>query len=202
NELCLAIKEWGIPCYIRVGYEFNGRWNGYDPAAYRQAFIRISTAFRENKVDNAALLWCFATDGGADFISFYPGDEYVDWWSIDLFSENHFADPKTTAFLDSALIHRKPVMIGESTPRKVSVQGGEQSWNRWFQPFFKLIKQHPHVKGFCYINWDWTTTRWSDWGDGRIEANSFIKEKFLDEMRSDLYLHGMKKKKLKKILKF
>ncbi len=202
KQFCLAIKEWGIPCYIRIGYEFNGRWNGYNPATYKEAFIKIAKAFKTYKVENAALLWCFATDGNADFTSYYPGDEYVDWWSIDLFSETHFTDPKTLAFLDSAMAHKKPVMIGESTSRKVNVQDGEKSWDRWFKPYFNLIQTNANIKGFCYINWDWSTTSWSDWGDGRIEINPIIKSNFQKEMTSDLYLHGLKKNMLKRHMKF
>lgn len=201
KQFCLAIKEWGIPCFIRVGYEFNGRWNGYNPATYKESFIKIAEAFKTYKVPNAALLWCFAADGNADFTSYYPGDQYVDWWSIDLFSETNLREPKTIAFLDSSLVHKKPVMIGESTPRKVSVQGGEVSWNRWFKPYFNLIHTYPNIKGFCYINWDWSKTSWPDWGDGRIEGNPVIKKKFIEELKSDLYLNGFKESKQKKYFK-
>ncbi|MBC8032936.1 MAG: glycoside hydrolase family 88 protein [Chitinophagaceae bacterium] len=190
NELCSVIKEWNIPCFIRVGYEFNGKWNGYNPSSYIEAFRRISSTFKKNNVRNAALLWCFAADGSADFSSYYPGNEFVDWWSIDLFSETHFTNPTTKAFLDSALVCKKPVMIGESTPRKVPVQEGAQCWERWFDPFFHLIHTYPNIKGFSYINWNWSTTRWSDWGDGRIEANEIIRTRYLNELKGDLYLNG------------
>ena len=201
KQFCLAIKEWGIPCYIRIGYEFNGRWNGYNPITYKEAFIRIAKAFKTYKVENAALLWCFAAEGSAEFMSYCSGDEYVDWWSIDLFSQGNMQDTRTIVFLDSSLVHKKPVLIGESTPKKVSFQGGEDSWNRWFKPYFNLTHNYPNIKDFSYINWDWNKTSWSDWGDGRVDANPIIHHRFVEELKSGLYLHGFKNNKLKKYLR-
>ena len=37
------------PAYIRIGYEFNGDWNGYDPETYPKAFARVATAVRATK---------------------------------------------------------------------------------------------------------------------------------------------------------
>ena len=35
-------------------------------------------------------------------------------------------------FMDNAGVHKKPVMIGETTPRNVGVLNGQTSWNQWF----------------------------------------------------------------------
>lgn len=202
EALCLALKDWEVPIFLRIGYEFNGQWNGYEPETYKKAFVRVVEALRRNKAENVAVVWCFATDGQAAFMPFYPGDDYVDWWAIDLFAETHFKDPKTTSFLDSALLYKKPVMIGESTPRRVGVQDGEESWERWFAPYFELIRSSPHIKAFSYINRDWAAyPQWSDWGDGRIETNEVVLRKFREEMDKPLYMHGDDKRALKKIFK-
>lgn len=37
------------PAYIRIGYEFNGDWNGYDPKTYPKAFARVAKAVRATK---------------------------------------------------------------------------------------------------------------------------------------------------------
>jgi hypothetical protein len=34
------------PAYIRIGYEFNGEWNGYNSKTYPQAFARVAKAVR------------------------------------------------------------------------------------------------------------------------------------------------------------
>jgi hypothetical protein len=138
-----------------------------------------------------ATVWCFAMDGVMNYMDYYPGDASVDWWAIDVFSAIHFTDPNSSRFLDSAVVHQKPVMIGETTPRYVGVLNGQQSWNDWFVPFFNFIHTKPNVKAFCYINWNWSQyPQWLDWGDARLEANAIVGSNFASEMDSSKYLHS------------
>ena len=44
------------PAYIRIGYEFNGDWNGYDPKTYPTAFARVAKAVRSTKKVSSPLL--------------------------------------------------------------------------------------------------------------------------------------------------
>jgi len=178
------------PVFLRIGYEFNGHWNGYEAEAYKKAFVRIENKIRAANV-SVATIWCYSPDGkDKDFMNYYPGDKYVDWWSIDLFSASHFTDSSSIAFLDSAHAHHKPVMIGESTPRRVGVLEGQKSWDNWFAPYFNIIHQYPQIKAFCYINWDWSNyPQWIEWGDARIEKNQEVLENYQKEMSRDLYLH-------------
>jgi hypothetical protein len=184
------LRAFRAPVFIRLGYEFNGFWNGYEADSFRAAWRRVAGAIREAGLENAALLWCASGDGTFEsFMDFYPGDAWVDWWSIDLFSAHHFYDPGVAAFMDEALRRRFPVMIGESTPRYIGSINGDASWRLWYQPYFNFIRRHPHLKGFCYINWNWKDTKWP-WGDGRIEANETVRERFLGELRQPFYRHG------------
>lgn len=202
KEMAMAFRKFNTPIFLRVGYEFNGRWNGYEADSFIKAFRKVVDVMRTDGPSSTAIVWCFATDGSADFSAFYPGDEYVDWWGIDLFNKEHFSDLKTIAFMDSAMVHRKPVMIGESTPRHVGVLSGQESWNEWFMPYFNFIHAYPHVKAFCYINWDWSAyPQWKDWGDGRLEANAVVANEFLMEMKKPLYMHKTKAKKLERALR-
>lgn len=197
--LCEGLKALGRPVFIRIGYEFNGHWNGYDARAYKAAWIKVVNAFRDHQLDDTAVVWCYAPDGtNKDFMSFYPGDEYVDWWGIDCFSTAHFTASDTMSFMEAALKHNFPVMIGESTPRRIGVQDGEESWNNWFAPYFGFIRRHLNVKAFCYINWEWSRyPQWSDWGDGRIEENPEVLRRYNAELASDLYFHGASEKDIR-----
>ena len=194
NQIAMFIdglQSLAIPAYVRIGYEFNGvSWNGYQPATYKAAFTRIATLIRARGIE-VATVWCFAMDGVMNFQDYYPGDAYVDWWAIDLFSANHFTDPNAQRFLDSARVHSKPVMIGETTPRTVGVLNGQQSWDQWFAPFFTFIHAHPEVKAFCYINWNWSQyPLWQTWGDARLEQNAIVGGSFAGEMDSLPYVHA------------
>src|SRR5262249_52526965 len=127
-----------------------------------------------------------------DYDPYYPGDGWVDWWAVDLFSPDNFVMDNTRWFMADAERRRFPVMIGESTPRWVGgVQAGEAAWTAWFAPYFGFIRRHATVKAFCYINWDWTQYPvWSDWGDARIQANPVILERYRQELVDPLFQHA------------
>lgn len=193
KAICLALKNSGLTIFLRIGYEFNGSWNGYKPTAYKAAWIRIVHALQENEVDNVATVWCFYEDYNKnnDYMSFYPGDELVDWWGIDLFSPRDLSSPITKAYLADAQTHSKPVMVGECTPRYVGVEDGEKSWNSWFEPFFNLVCQNANIKAICYINWNWSSYKqWSDWGNAQIQDNQYVLKNFQQELYSPLFLHN------------
>jgi hypothetical protein len=186
-----GLQSLAIPAYVRIGYEFNGvAWNGYVPATYKSAFIHITTMLRTRGLE-VATVWDLAMDGVMNFMDYYPGDEYVDWWAINLFSASHFTDANAVSFLNSARNHSKPVMIGETTPRNVGVLNGQQSWDQWFAPFFTFIHSHPEIKAFNYINWNWSQyPQWANWGDARLEQNTIVGNHFANEMDSTAYLHA------------
>ncbi|MCW2120420.1 glycosyl hydrolase [Flavobacterium sp. 7A] len=198
-----VLLELDRPSFTRIGYEFEGDWNGYSPESYKKVFITISKAFKEKNIKSATV-WC-SGGGSADFISteklmeYYPGDQYVDWWGIDIFSPEEFDNNGLQNFFDGAHEHKKPVMIGECTPRFVGVMDGKVSWDKWFKPFFKMLYDNPGIKAFCYINWDWEywSNRngfpWHDWKDARIEKNPFVLEAYKKEMEKPLFIHLDKK---------
>jgi hypothetical protein len=203
RAFCEGLRELALPSFVRIGFEFNGPWNGYQPDTYIAAWHRIVTAFRENHVMNAAAVWCYCPlpstreqpDVGRidrDYRAFYPGDDWVDWWSIDLFSPEMFELDNTKWFLEDAAAHRFPVMIGESTPRWVgSVQQGDEAWDKWFHPFFRFIRLQPTIKAFCYINWAWDHyAEFQGWGDARIRENPLLLERYRRELAQPWYEHA------------
>lgn len=196
ENLIEGFRRLAYPAYLRIGYEFNGVvWNGYQPETFKAAFIRITEKLRAADLE-IATVWCGAMDGERNFFDYYPGDAYVDWFGLDLFSVEHFSDPWASAFLDSAHVHNKPVMIGETTPRYIGVTDGEADWEAWFVPFFDYMHQRPEIKQFGYINWYWIewTIRlginWADWGDARLQMNSFILQRYTDTIQDPTYLHA------------
>ncbi len=190
REFAQVLRDAKRPVFIRPGYEFNGPWNGYDPDLFIKSFRRIVEIFREEKAENVAFIWCYALGGSPYFMRWYPGDEYADWWGIDIFLPKHISSKHTFRFLDAAIEHKKPVMICESTPKFVGVLEGEKSWESWFEPYFDLVRTRNEIKGFCYINWDWSRyEQWSNWGDARLEENEAVLKRYRDEMRKPLYIH-------------
>jgi len=197
TNLINFLKKLDRPIYIRLGYEFNGHWNGYQAKDYIAAYQHVAKAIRKAGLEKVALVWCFAVDGDEDdFMKFYPGDQYVDWWSVDVFSAWHFEKPELWNFIDSAKKRNYPVMIGECTPRRISVYKGDSSWRLWYVPFFNMIRRHPNLKAISYINWNWEKTPWPDWGDGRIEAMPEpFRSNYLQEISQPWFLHSNDKGK-------
>lgn len=200
-----GLKALGRPSFVRVGYEMNGNWYDpmYEPEPFIQEFRRTVAFLREQGAPFASL-WnmCPGWDskGGAEgelgtwayMQRFYPGDAYVDWFSMDLFSTTDITNPHTAAFLEQADAHGKPVMVGEATARYVGTRQAS-AWHAWFEPFFALLRRSPGIKGHTYINWDWTDTRWPDWGDCRLDAdaaNPEVRQKYLAELEDPVYFHA------------
>jgi hypothetical protein len=201
HALCEGLRLLQRPASIRIGFEFNGPWNGYEPQAYKAAWRRIVSTFRTSGLDEVAAVWCYCPPPSSrehphgrdrDYLAYYPGDDYVDWWSIDLFSAEDFRLDNTQAFLQDAQQHGFPVMIGESTPRWVGgVRAGEETWRSWFAPYFTFIHAWPAIKAFCYISWNWAEyPLWADWGDARIWINKAILQRYRQELADPVYRHA------------
>jgi Glycosyl hydrolase family 26 len=195
-DLFTRLKQLDVPFYIRIGFECNGKWNGYAPDPYKKAFIHVTQIIRKTGL-NAATVWCPHPNNLKDAMRYYPGDEWVDWWAVDVFKTTDINECKP--LLNEAHKHNKPVMIGESTPRNVGVLDGKANWNTWFDPFFRLIRTNPGIKAFCYINWNWAEyPQWKDWGDARLQMNKEIADLYRKEMDLSLYLHASTRESFRK----
>jgi len=189
-----ALRGLARPAFVRIGYEFDGPWNGYRPDTYRQAFVRVARALRPLG-PWAVTVWNAAGCSSLEaLLPYYPGDEWVDWWSLNLFGRRAMRE-HLPRFCEGARRHHRPVMIGESTPQGIGALQGETSWNLWYEPYFAAIRTHPEIKAFCYINWEWLTWSektghdWRTWGDGRIERNEEVLRRYCAEMDRPLYVH-------------
>ena len=201
KDLCAGIQSLGRPVYLRVGYEFNGEWNGYSAGAYVGAFRRIALMVRQCSAVTA-LVWDFAPDAGKlNYMRYYPGDEWVDWWGVNLFSETSFDSSAVKEFLSEAKARRFPVMIGESAPRRHPVTEGAKVVEGWYKPYFELMRTHPEIKAFSYINWDWRIYKqWSDWGDSRVQENAAVLNYWKGELAGGRYLHARGRAETLKLL--
>ena len=189
RQLCAGLQSLDRPVYLRIGYEFNGSWNGYVAATYVAAFRHVAGAVRAGGLEHVALVWDWSAGaevdtevGGAPasgararWAAFYPGDAWVDWWGINLFTAESLRARATQDFLADAAAHRFPVMIGESSPKGHTVRDGQAAVDAWFAPYFGLIRRSPGIKAFSYINWEWSKyPQWADWGDGRVQDDATV----------------------------
>lgn len=204
KEMITIFKNLKRPVFCRAGFEFNSECNGYkDPEIYKRAFIRFAELVEECEADNIALVWCYNPDGAErEYMKYYPGDEYVDWWAIDIFRIGTIDLDCTKNFLREAEFHEKPVMIGESTCYTYYVQN-ENAWDGWYEKYFQFVRDNPVIKATCYINVNWETydPKWQGWGDSRLEAAEYgLAEKYVAELSDSIYLHAMDKQTAIKML--
>lgn len=183
RDLGLWILSSKRPVFLRIGYEFDGPWNGYRPPdKYRNAWVYIVEQFDALGVYNVAYVWQAHGGNREDIDRWYPGDAYVNWMGYSHFDE---PDPGNN-ILAFAEERNKPVMICESAPRRDLKVGDEQEhWDAWYAPLFEKIDQYDRIKALAYINVDWDSQpMWQGqgWGDSRVQVNETVRMNWEKEM--------------------
>jgi hypothetical protein len=190
DELGEWIRRAARPVFLRIGYEFDFPQNRYEPAEYVAAFRHVVDRLRKNGVGNAAFVWhSFSGLPRYPVMDWYPGDDYVDWFGVSFFLQ---PDGNMKNMIALAREHRKPVMVAEATPFRVTTRYGEVSWKTWFEKFFKFVSDN-NIEAISYINWDWEDIpqfRGQGWGDARIEGNAALKDRWVAEISGKKYLHA------------
>ncbi len=214
DSIAALSSNYGKRMFLRIGGEFNGDWNGYRPYLYVTMFRKIVDIFAAKGFrDSIATNWCYEPDAANDFDSvdakgalWYPGDEYVDWFGLDVFDSEHFDQSlpdtdrrgitkkgKSERFLAMARMKQKPVFLSETSAKGINIssdnQDGINDWNDWFAKFWEFISAHTEIKGFCYINANWPEHAYPGWGDARIENSHYIVGKYVEEMKKTKYIH-------------
>ncbi|MEW6752380.1 MAG: glycosyl hydrolase [Candidatus Latescibacterota bacterium] len=182
--LCEGLRYLNRPAFLRIGYGVTSPYTRYRPEPYRQAWQRIVDTVRTRyRLHQVAMVWGYAADpGDPGFMDFYPGDELVDWWGIDLFDPAGFTSTTTEAFLRGASEHGHPVMVGEAAPRGLGVHPDNGAWQRWFVPFFRFLRVHPQVKAFCYLHWTL--------GKTQISGDLDVLREYSLELEVPVYVHA------------
>lgn len=193
DKIGIWIKTSDHPVYVRIGYEFDLPQNNYDPVLYKKAYRYIVDRWRSQGV-RASYVWHSYGHLNIEkpMMDWYPGDDYVDWFGISFFSA--FKDGDVKWMVNRAKEHNKPVMLAEASPFGTGTQKGELSWNLWFKGFFETIDKY-NIAAVCYINSNWDVMpmwKGQGWGDSRVEANSFVKEKWLKEIVRERFIRSDK----------
>ena len=180
ERLCWGLQQLERPVLLRLGYAFNSSWRTYEATSYVEAWRRIEQTLRGRwGLDHVALVWT-QKDGGSDYLAYYPGDEYVDWWSIDVAAPQDLR--RSRAFVEAAQERGYPVLVGVVTPVTTDLGRAEQAWPHWFIPFLRFLRHHPNIKAFTYIDWDWSQTE-------RF-VDPILFARYRSELMNPIYLHA------------
>ena len=219
DSIITICKQRGKSMFLRIGGEFNGSgegWNGggYHPYLYVKMFRKIVDMFAARGFrDSIATNWCYEPAAANDFDSvdsrgarWYPGDDYVDWFGLDVFNYKDFDQSlpdydhrgitnkgKSERFLAMAREKGKPVFMSETSAMEINISSDEQDgindWNNWFAKFWHFIDVHKEIKGFAYINANWPIDAYPTWGDARIQNSPYVTQKYREEMKNPKYIH-------------
>lgn len=184
------------PFLIRIGYEFDGNWNKYDPKNFKLAFQRIVKALQSANLKNFATVYASSSMAKPEqFIEYDPGTEYYDWVGYSWWG----GDRDGEAALDFARKVNKPIFIAEATPRGhfFDRENSEKVWNSWFKKFFEHIEENKDIiRAISYINANWDEQdmwKGENWGQTRLETAPILKSRWLEKMAGSRFVNASDK---------
>lgn len=158
----------GVPIFLRFASEMNGPWTNYsgDAALYKEKFRIVSEAMKRF-APNVALVWTVSATPYDVHPLYYPGDEWVDWVGIDIYSVPRSMgiakeaagaeDPRY--WLDKFYKHwasRKPIAISEFAAAyassKSELQSEEFACDAIARLYGSLPARYPRVKAVFYFS--------------------------------------------------
>ena len=119
-----AAARAGGPIFLRYASEMNGNWMAYsgDPDQY-VAKWRLVYKIMHEEAPNVVMIWCPYAMPRATIPLYYPGDDYVDWVGVNLYSVYHAdgdptkppsEDPRELLrYVYDLFAYRKPIAICE-----------------------------------------------------------------------------------------
>ncbi|MBI3920349.1 MAG: hypothetical protein HY318_02935 [Armatimonadetes bacterium] len=161
-----AAYEAKCPIFLRFASEMNGDWCAYsgEPSLYVKKFRLVHQVMKE-EAPNVAMVWTVFSMPLKNIGDYYPGDDYVDWVGINIYSVYvHDGDVNQAAynedpiaFLDTVYrryADRKPIQISEfaatnfcKASARETIDFAIAKMNR----LYRTVKQsYPRVKS---INW-------------------------------------------------
>ena len=165
KQAAISVKAFGGPVFISIDHEMNGNWYPYSqayPSAqttaadYVAAWKRIVDIFNKNGATNVAWVWSpnVPDVGGVGYENYYPGDGYVDWIGVSLYSGN---DPTAMDEIYQKYSAKKPFFITEwaTSPAKNQYNPQFPGEVAWVKEFFETLNdRYPRVKAISWFNWN------------------------------------------------
>lgn len=136
-----AAAEADVPIFLRYASEMNGswvKWHG-NPKQYIEKF-RLVHDVMEKYAPNVAMVFSPSSDPKQEIAEYYPGDNYVDWVGLSMYSVNYFnGDAKQPAdtvnpldlldYVYKLYADKKPIMISEYAATHYSKAGNADATN-------------------------------------------------------------------------
>lgn len=172
--------------YLRLAHEMNGDWypwsaamGGNSSADYVRMWRRTKDIFDQKGLDATHVQWMWSVNhrdiGGYRAESYYPGDAYVDWVTIDGYNwgtSQLWSSWQTAAQVFQPMIDRlkaltgKPIAITEVASSTMTDSGvNVMAKSQWVTDFYQYaINQN--IKLVTWFNSD-KETDWAAFGGGK-----------------------------------
>ena len=163
-----AAAKADCPIFLRWASEMNGPWSwpkyGKDSTVYKEKFALVSKIMKE-EAPNVAMVWTPFAEPQAFIEEYYPGDEWVDWVGVNIYSVYvNDGNPNRPAwqkdpvdFLRFVYDHyaaRKPIHISEFAATIQCKGTGKDTTDfaieKMTRFYTALSKDFPRVKS---VNW-------------------------------------------------
>jgi len=215
-----VLADWmnslnGRPVFLRIGYEFDGSWNNYQPEQYKAAYKYIFHFLKKSGVNNVAFIWqSFGYASMKTLESFYPqaddySDQYVDWVGYTHFNiegdkpginELKFARGKgLKAFISEVTPH-----TGDCT-QQIDIARDTELAKQWVGNFIQHVEKNRDViRGLSYINEQWNdkqyAPQWEDQQDhncggyfsksnARLQDNKALEKLWAEKISGPIFLN-------------
>jgi endoglucanase len=168
--------------YLRLMHEFNGTWYPWGavvagrtllpggkgtypytntPDMYVAAYQHIVTLFRNAGATNVEFVWCAATGAPISTLpSYYPGDGYVDWVSLDGYNRSaqkpvSFYGIFSAGYASLVALTSHPILVAETASVEYSglatIPSSKAQWIT--QAYLDTIPTYfPQIKAIDYFD--------------------------------------------------
>lgn len=162
-RMCKAAE---VPIFLRFNSEMNGdwvKWHG-DPKKYIETFQLVSKIMKE-EAPNVAMVWTPNAVPTKNILDYYPGDAYVDWVGVNLYSVKFFngninepadgLNPLTLLdYVYETFSDRKPIQVSEYGATHYSIADQKDATDfaitKMHMLYYGAKLKYPKLKG---INW-------------------------------------------------
>lgn len=167
KEFALRLKDIQKPVFLRFAHEPNGNWYPWEygkigKEKYAAVFRYIHGIFRQAGAANVKWIFCLNWEDvpgdNSSFLSYYPGDDCVDYVGLDGYNWGNtqswsrwmsFNEIFTGRYQEVVLKAKKPVIISEFGSAS---KGGNKAV--WIKEAMAQIKKMDNVRGFVLFNVD------------------------------------------------
>lgn len=214
QELSDFLREYpDVRVFLRFAAEFDVWTNMAEPDAFCEAFRYVSRFFKDRN-PNVSIVWSPNQVAGyyVNIDDFYPGDEYVDWVGISLYSTPYFLGDKWSSHDNQVFFHsgdaanpvisvenivkkygtKKPIIISESGCGHRLLSDGEDTTafavKKLREQLSYLPMVYPQIKAMAYF--DNEVRSWSEKYDFRLSSNSQMRDTYVELTKGAHFIQG------------